>query len=332
MLTSRWVAFSRFFLGIAVVIAAHFIASGFVPRDLPFLRSNLVYRPVLLVFLMSGFSIVVSGFDRVGGNPLAAIGLAMRRPWLLDLWTGSVLGAGMVAVAVAVIAIAGRLTIRLDYSRESAFRAAVVVIILAAGAMAEEISFRGYPFQRLVAATGPGPAIGIFSLLFGIVHLANPDASAWGFLNTVLIGVLLALAYLRTQSLWLPIAIHFWWNITLGLIFGLGVSGLHGFSVIARGRLDGPLWLTGGGYGIEASAISVIVIFAGIAVLMVFVPAREPVSLPSAEDSLELPDASGTAGGNLLLPEPEAEENRSGAALPPASPADLEGEEGFNNP
>jgi len=330
-LNRRGLAFSRFLLGIAVVIAAHFIASGFVPRDLPFLRSNLVYRPLLLVLLLSGFSIVVSAFDRVGGNPLAAIGLAMRRPWLFDLWVGGLLGAGMVAVAVSVIALMGRLVITVNTSHDAVIRAVVVAVILATGAMAEEISFRGYPFQRLVVAVGAGPAVAIFSILFGTVHLINPDASAWGFLNTVLIGIMLALAYLRTQSLWMPIAIHFWWNATLGLIFGLPVSGLYGFSVVTRGRVEGPLWLTGGGYGIEASAVGAIVIVAGIALLASFVPSRKTGYFPAALEQPELPGSGGLAGETQMLPESNAEPKASALALPPADPDSSPDGEGFGN-
>jgi membrane protease YdiL (CAAX protease family) len=316
-LSRRWLAFSRFFLGTAVVFAAHFSASGFASPSQPFLYSNLIYRPLFLLFLLLGFGTVVSGFDRAPGNPLAAIGLAMRRPWLRDLWIGGLLGSGMVAVAVAAIAFAGGFAITVSTASQATARAVLVVVILAAGAMAEEISFRGYPFQQLVRAVGSAPAVVILSLLFGVVHLANPDASAWGFLNTVLIGVLLALAYLRTRSLWMPIAIHFWWNITLGLVFGLPVSGLRGFSVVVHGRAMGPLWLTGGDYGLEASAVCAGVIVAGMAMLLVFVPSRKTVLVLGANESPELPVAASASENRLTLPSPE--ENTSRLALPPTS-------------
>ena len=89
--------------------------------------------------------------------------------------------------------------------------------MLVAGSLAEELMFRGYPFQRLVEAIGAGGAIVVFSVLFGVVHLMNPGANPWGLLNTVVIGVVLSVAYLRTRALWLPWGIHFAWNATLGL-------------------------------------------------------------------------------------------------------------------
>jgi len=112
----------------------------------------------------------------------------------------------------------------------------------------------------LLEAGGPrwGPVLGIavLSLLFGLVHWGNPSRTVVSTANTVLIGIVLAIAYLRTEALWFPIGIHFGWNFTLGVVFGLPVSGIDAFGVIVHGQARGPLWLTGGAYGIEASAVA----------------------------------------------------------------------------
>ena len=96
--------------------------------------------------------------------------------------------------------------------------AAALMGVVIFGALAEELMFRGYPFQRLVEGIGPTGVIFVFSVLFGVVHLSNPGETVWGLINTVAIGVLLSVAYLRTHALWLPWGIHFAWNGTLGLI------------------------------------------------------------------------------------------------------------------
>jgi hypothetical protein len=281
-MSQRLIAFARFLLGMALAFTVHFVASFLTPASLPFRRAELVYRPLALGLLLAGFSLLLAGFDRVPGNPLIAMGLALRRPWLRDLWVGGLLGAGMVAVAVAAIAVLGTLTIHVRASAHAAGLAAVVVAVLATGAISEEVAFRGYPFQRLIEAIGPVAAALVMSLLFGAVHLLNPHASAWGFLNTVLIGLLLCLAYVRTRSLWLPISVHFFWNLTLGLVFGLPVSGLTEFSVLTRARTLGPAWLTGGSYGIEASEIAALAIGLGILLVAVGVRPRDAVQGPAA--------------------------------------------------
>ena len=127
--------------------------------------------------------------------------------------------------------------------------------------------FRGYPFQRLVEAIGAGGAILVFSALFALVHFTNPGANAWGLLNTVAIGVALSVAYLRTRALWLPWGLHFGWNATLGLVFGLPVSGLRLFNVALRTTATGPSWLTGGSYGLEASLPGACVVLLGLIVV-----------------------------------------------------------------
>ena len=74
--------------------------------------------------------------------------------------------------------------------------------------------------------------------------------------------MLLAVAYLRTRTLWLPFGIHFGWNFALGFVFGLPVSGMSTFSVIVHGSIRGPAWLTGGAYGLENSGAAAILLVA----------------------------------------------------------------------
>jgi hypothetical protein len=92
-------------------------------------------------------------------------------------------------------------------------------------------------------------------LLFGSIHLLNPHFAVLPMVNTMLIGALFAIVYLRTRSLWLPWGIHFGWNFALGVVFGLPVSGITQFSVWNRASATGPEWLTGGSYGIESSVM-----------------------------------------------------------------------------
>jgi len=112
-----------------------------------------------------------------------------------------------------------------------------------------------------------------------------------GLLNTVLIGIVLAIAYLRTRALWLPLGLHFGWNATLGLLFGLPVSGLDIFNVVTHSTADGPRWLTGGSYGIEASAPGALAVVVGLLVVWKWPVQRlaEPFTFP--------PPDSGTPEG-----------------------------------
>jgi membrane protease YdiL (CAAX protease family) len=164
----------------------------------------------------------------------------------------------------------------------------VVAAILVVGAIMEELLFRSYAFFRMVESftnllravmpsldspraqlIGSWIALLLINGMFGAAHLRNPNATFWGFANTVLIGVFFGIVMLRTASLWLLWGIHFGWNFTLGGLYGLPVSGFNLFSVWTQGKLSGPRWLTGGDYGIEASAITTIGILLMLIVVMV---------------------------------------------------------------
>ena len=188
------------------------------------------------------------------------------------------------------------MSFRTSFSLYNVARAAIVVVVLISGALAEELMFRGYPFQRLVEGIGPAGAIVVFSVLFGVVHLSNPGASVWGLINTVAIGVLLSVTYLRTRALWLPWGIHFAWNTVLGLCLGLPVSGLRLFNVVVHASATGPKWLTGGSYGIEASAPGALAVVMGLVIVSKLPLSRlenpAVVSPPENQAEPALPDVT----------------------------------------
>jgi hypothetical protein len=191
---------------------------------------------------------------------------------LRDAALGTLFGVATVSAAVGVVALGGHL--QLAYAGAHAGALLLSLWALVVAAMVEEVVFRGYPLHRLMEAVGAPAAVAITSCLFGVAHLRNPHASLWGAVNTAEIGVLLALAYVRTRSLWLPWGIHFGWNVALGLGYGLVVSGYSEFSVLVIGSAQGPRWLTGGEYGLEASATATAVIAVAILALAVLVKPR----------------------------------------------------------
>jgi membrane protease YdiL (CAAX protease family) len=263
----------RFFLSVVMFLAASVVAMAFGlfvgGKDMKLLA--LISRPLLMVLLLLGYTWMLRVFDGVHQRRLAAMGLPGGRGSIGDSLFGILLGTAMVIFTVAIIAWRGNLHIATDaHGLRTGVLLVEVLVVLSTAAMAEEIAFRGYPFQRLVEATGPGGAIALMSALFGAVHLANPNASTVGLLNTMLIGILFALAFLRSGALWLPWGMHWAWNAVLGAGIGLPVSGLD-MSAGIRSRATGPGWLTGGAYGPEASiACTVSVVMALIIVLVAF--------------------------------------------------------------
>ena len=265
----------------AMLAGAAFVVTGYLAAAVAgehVLWFEVIFRPLLVLSLLTGFSWLLTIADHVESHRIAAQGLPFSAGWAEQFCLGSVIGTLLVVTGVIPIAILGRLTFHTTFSAHSLARAALVVLVVVAGALAEELMFRGYPFQRLVEAIGAAGAILVFSVLFGLVHLLNPGASIWGLINTIVIGVFLAIAYLRTRALWFPWGFHFAWNLTLGLILGLPVSGFRVFNVIVHGTTSGPKWLTGGGYGLEAAAPGAFAIAMGL--LIVGLASLKPLALP----------------------------------------------------
>jgi membrane protease YdiL (CAAX protease family) len=259
-LRSGW----RFLISAAAFLGVMFAADAAARMARPgsdagFEAVNRTLAAVLLWALWVWFAAVLDREKR----PAAAFGLGLDRAWGKEFVAGIAAGAAMVALCVGGIAVFG--SYRGEAAGGSPGQAVAWLWVLFWAALLEELAFRGYPFQRLVEGMGPRGAILILSALFGAVHLGNPNASTLGAVNTILIGVLFAGAYLRTGSLWLVWGIHLGWNAALGLGFGLPVSGLSQFAVVVKGTATGPAWLTGGEYGIEGSLTATVVISAAIA-------------------------------------------------------------------
>jgi len=127
--------------------------------------------------------------------------------------------------------------------------------ILVPAAASEEFIFRGYPFQRLVDAWGAMIPVVAISGLFGLAHANNPNATWFSTANTVLAGIWLAVAYLKTRALWFPIGLHYSWNFVMGFGYGLPISGHVLPWKVLEATPRGPVWLSGGDYGPEGSIL-----------------------------------------------------------------------------
>lgn len=134
----------------------------------------------------------------------------------------------------------------------------------------EEILFRGILFRQFETMLGTWAALAITSVLFGAGHIFNPGATWFSsFAIAVEAGILLGAAYMITRRLWFPIAIHAAWNFTQGWVFSVPVSGGDAPEGLLLTTRNGPDWLTGGAFGLEASAVAMVVAtLAGVIMLV----------------------------------------------------------------
>ena len=104
------------------------------------------------------------------------------------------------------------------------------------------------------------------AILFVVAHLPG-DISVMGMLVTAAAALAFTAAYQVSERLWLPMGMHFAWNYLFSAVFSVQVSG-HKAEGWLHGSMSGPDWLSGGSYGVEASAMALIVWSAAAALLL----------------------------------------------------------------
>ncbi len=223
--------------------------------------AGLVVTAALAPFASAAIAnaIVVRVYER---GRLADLGLA----WTASSLREFLLGGGLAAAAATLILVAPlavgvarfETAPAVEHRWASIFFIAIVLLFGAAG---EEMLFHGYAFQLLIRSMGAFATILPAAVLFGLAHLGNENVNWMGVANTMLWGVLLGYAYLRTRALWLPIGLHYGWNLALPL-FGVNLSGFTmGITGYALRWRVGDLW-SGGGYGPEGGLPATVIVIA----------------------------------------------------------------------
>jgi membrane protease YdiL (CAAX protease family) len=207
---------------------------------------------------------------------LSALGLGWAddssHEFLLGMGSGA--GAACIVMLLPVIAGAAKV-VKVPGSEHVWASLAFVAVVLLFGAFGEEMLFHGYAFQLLVRRVGAFATILPAAVIFGLAHMGNPNSNLLGILNTMLWGVLFGYAYLRTNALWLPIGLHFGWNVALPL-FGANLSGFTmGVTGYALQWTVGALW-SGGDYGPEGSLLTTAIVVVLLFVVQRFTVEQNP--------------------------------------------------------
>lgn len=249
-------------------IVLFFLALGIIGNALIFgIQALIGGRPAPGLgrdFMMIGTLAVVMttllplGRRYLDKRDVVSLGLRFDGLAVKDLVFGWLLSGVMAGAFFGILLASGMLSIDSFAWNTGAFLAPVLgsfVLYILVGWW-EELFFRGYLFDNLVAGLGMVMAIAVSCLLYGVVHMSNPNASLLSGTVIVLFGWLRLYGLLSTKQLWLSMGMHMGWNFFQGPIFGFGASGHEGFHLIQH-TLEGPAWLTGGEFGPEASIVTI---------------------------------------------------------------------------
>ncbi len=227
---------------------------------------SILSSAFFLFLLAVGFSLL----DIIARRPTsarAALGLPQRptaaREWLI----GVALGWGTVALTVLPMALAGDLNISVWFQPRAFVVLVLSLIAVLLASLAQEVVFRGYPFQRLITAVGPIAGSFGMALLFALSSVLQHRASGIAVLIAFVSAIVFSMAWFRTHGLWLAWGMRFGWTASMGILFGLPVAGSSEHASIVSSLALGSRWLTGGDYGPEASWVMLLGLIACAIVL-----------------------------------------------------------------
>lgn len=232
---------------------------------------NDAWAPLLEQFLLA--FLLILGYAAFGAlldrqvSSIAAQGLPLRAGWPREAGLGIAIGWGAVVVCVLPMVLMGGIAVVISTQASSwgwLLADGAYFVLLA---LSEEVAFRGYGFQRFALVVGSTGATFGFALFYAIVQAIRPGATNVSIAFSVVFSFLLTTAYLRSRALWVSWGLNLAWKASQALIFGLAVSGVSSHSPIVEGNPMGPFWLTGGGFGLDASWLACLVLLVAFPVV-----------------------------------------------------------------
>lgn len=241
-------------IGVVFVVAALAVSSKLsLGLRSVFGRGDLVRLTAAIITCASGISaywLFVRAIERRAFSDFQLKGAAG------ELGFGVLTGFVLMALSIGIIALLGGYEV-------TAFRTPAILLPVLAmtliSSITEEIVMRGIMFRFIEMALGSWIALALSAILFGAMHMGNPNSS-WLAAGAIALeaGVMLAAIYMVTRRLWAAIGIHAGWNFSQAGIFGVPVSGIKLPGLLVS-NIQGDALISGGTFGAEASLPALII-------------------------------------------------------------------------
>jgi len=184
---------------------------------------NLDIHPVISISIQWTLAAVVIGIA-VGGEGLSLAEIGFRRPSWIDLGYIIVVSVVILFIYTATRPLVEALGLPVQSGATAMGAGAGLGVALARAVttgIVEEILYRGYPIERLLAYTeNPFVAGGLTWALFTAAHAINWPLG--NLLQTALVAALLTVVYLRRRTLVPVVGAHVlvWVVAALGQVYG----------------------------------------------------------------------------------------------------------------
>ena len=185
---------------------------------------------------------------------------------------GLLLGFGMNAICVAISILNHDVALYFYDFNIGVFLLLFVAVFIQSAA--EELAMRSYYYEKLRRRYRNPILSFIFTAVgFSLMHVFNPNMTAWGLLQIVLIGIQFAALVHYYNSLWCAFWVHASWNFTQSILFGLPNSGLVVPYSVFKVDAASTGFFFDAGNGVEGSPGACIVV--GIVTILLIVYAKK---------------------------------------------------------
>lgn len=182
---------------------------------------------------------------------------------------GILLGFGLLTLIVLILKLTGLAEIS---KNPSGFDTKLFLLFIPAWLIQgfeEEFLLRAILMNQMAAKGKISLAMIANSLIFAIFHLGNAGISPMAFANIFLLGLIFSQIFYLSDSIYIVGAAHSFWNMTMANIYGITVSGNKSVGVTYfTTSLKGPDLISGGGFGVEGSIVTTIVLAILIVILI----------------------------------------------------------------
>lgn len=191
------------------------------------------------------------------------------------LLTGMLIGLIMNASCVGAAALHGDITITgtKELNVGLLIMAFFAVLIQASE---EELESRVFFFGKLEEGGFSFiPALVLSGMFFSYLHATNPGFGIVPFISIALAGIVYALIYRYTGSIWTACGLHQLWNVSQDFIFGLPNSGNPSGMSILSSTANGSSFFYDVEFGVEGSICCILVHIAVAAILLLLIRKKE---------------------------------------------------------
>jgi hypothetical protein len=254
---ARWVIY----IAMAFLILGLFnsLLSSLRPQHPPVWWSMIAELRLMLAAVLPGFAMA-----RIEGRRFGDFGLPAKSAFRRNFWAGSLWGIASLSLLILVYRLTGVFSfgsLNLHGRRIVLFALYYAAFFLIT-AFFEDFLMRGYSQWVLAQGMRFWPAAAMLSVIFGLLHLANPGEARIGIAAVVVIGFFFCLTLRRTGTLWWAVGFHMSWDWGESFLYSVPDSGSIAPGHLLNSSFHGPEWLTGGSVGPEGSYLLFVLVAA----------------------------------------------------------------------